>query len=304
MLKKLLLSCSILFASATLHAEFDLVPYYGIKVNYSGLKYKEIYLHSSESHLSGKEIPTGNTFNLVINDPTGFKDSAGTARISLVWELTDESGTRLILPQNLYRNNPLFHIGTLSNITLPVVLDYSIKTGTVVYLKAKLTDNRSGSFINLEYKAKVVSSTKNLKKIPIRYNYSTAQGMKGISYGLHYNFFEFKGMKGNNFIYKIQKNGNIHFSLRGMDGWKLQDDKAMPSAKATIYSADGKELRTIEDVLPKEYTKGISADKKELEFQFDPGELNADRFYIIQFTLSDQNNKANTLDLVLKVFVE
>lgn len=302
MRKKFVLLYLIFGIISIARAEFDIIPAYGIKVQSKGLTYKDIFVSCSEMTITGTDVPTGIPFEIMINDPGGFKDSSGTASLSLVWEVTDESGDKLIYPKNLYGNNPLFHINSIKTLAVPVTLENSIKPGRKIIIRVKISDNRNGQFILLEYQAKTVLPSRSGKKAPIRYTYSTTQGMHGISFGLHFNFFEFKGLRGNNFIYRIEKDGQIHFFLRGLDGWKLDAGTANAEAKAIIYNSEGKELRVLKDVMPKEYAKGFPGKKQELEFQFDPGELNADKLYFVRFILTDLNGKQNSLDLVVKVY--
>lgn len=302
MQKKFVLLYFLIGIISAARAEFDIIPAYGIKVQSSGLKYKEIYVSCSEMTITGTDVPTGIPFEIMITEPGGFNDSSGTASLSLVWEVSDESGNKIVNPKNLYGNNPLFHINSIQALSVPIILDNSMKPGSRIVIRVKVMDNRSGKFIQLEYQAKAVLPSRTGKKAPIRYTYSTTQGMRGISFGLHFNFFEFKGLRGNNFIYRIEKDGQIHFFLRGLDGWKLEAGTANAEAKAIIYNSEGKELRVLKDVMPKEFAKGFPGKKQELEFQFDPGELNADKLYFVRFILNDLNGKQNSLELVVKVY--
>lgn len=285
---------------------FDLMPLYGIRVNADGLSYKNIRVESEAGLVTGNEIPQGTPFEVLIDEPAGFNDSAGYVSYGYSFELLAEDGSRLAYSNDIFQSMGNDPLSELKNLKLTLTFDKNAKPNSEITIKAKLFDKRGSGWLMWEYKVKIAAAGKKLTKGVYGYQYANTQGLRGASVGLHYNFFEFKSKEGNRFLYKVEKGNALEMTLRGLEGWKVEDGKAAPLASVTLLDAtNGIVLEKAESILDKSVQKGMPGDKKELPLFYKPGVgLESGHAYMAWIKIRDQANPKNVLDLVVKFYVD
>lgn len=306
MLKVQLLIVLLATACASFAAPvFDLIPLYGIRVQYEGLKYKTFQVRSEAGLVYNNEIPQLTPFEVVVDEPSGFADSAGLVSYGYGFKLLDASGVALASSADIFHSSGSDYSSEMKNLKLTLTFDRNIRPNTDITVEGWIFDKKGKGFIRWSYKVKVVMATKKLLTGSMLYDYSSTQGMTGRSIGLHYNFFDFKGKEGNRFIYRIDRGSPLNLSLRGLEGWKIADGKAMPAISAVLLNDTGKVLEQMPDVLDKELAKGMEQDKRELQIRIKPETaLQKDRVYRVWVKIRDVNNPKNVLDLVIRFYVE
>lgn len=285
---------------------FDLIPLYGIRVNYSVLHYSGISMKTTDgSAIVTNEIPQNKEFSISVNKPEGFRDSAGWVLYGLEYTLIKEDGSIVVHVPDVFGFTGQATDTALQTVNLTCSFDAETKVGSKLTIIGKLFDRNGSGYISFSYDLKVISGSKKLPTKVFTYEKKDSRGMQSTSVGLHFNFFEFKGIPGNNFLFRIKKNDALELLLRGMEGWKLSDGKVSPRADFTLLDVNGKELESASDILAKTIGSTMSADKKELEIKYKPDfKLQSGQFYFAWFRLRDANSTKAAMDVVVKFYVE
>jgi hypothetical protein len=285
---------------------FDLIPLSGIRVNTLSMGYKTIKVESSDGGIIvNNEIPINQEFKVAVEKPSGFLDSAGLIRVGYEYQLVTAEGGKIASDADIFKSMAPMDGSMLSNLSFTLTIDGKIKPNTVLTLMGRIFDKKSSSYISWQYTFKVVPASKRLPKGLYTYWNSDTRGMKASSVQLHFNFFEFKGLEGNKFLYQIKKDDDVHLILRGLEGWKIAGGKAAPRAEMVILSDDGKELESTSDILKKSKSEYIKSTKKELEFKYKPKSiLEAGKYYLVWLKLRDNNSPKGVLDVVVKFYVQ
>lgn len=297
----LLLTGSSVFADPV----YELIPLYGIQVQYEGLKYKTIQVRSEAGLVYNNEIPQLTPFEVVVDEPAGFTDSSGLVSYGYAFRLLDAAGAALASSEDIFRNSESQYSSEINSLKLTLTFDRNIRPNSEITVVGRIFDKKGKGYIRWSYKVKVVMASKKLLTGSMLHDYSSSQGMTGRSIGLHYNFFEFRGKEGNKFIYRIDRGNPLLLSLRGLEGWKITKGRAMPAISAVLLNDTGKVLEQLPDLLDKELAKGMDQDKRELQIRIKPETaLEKDRFYRVWVKIRDVNNPKNVLDLVIRFYVE
>lgn len=284
---------------------FDLIPLYGIRVNTLGLTYNNISVDAGAAAVVKNEIPHNQQFSVVVDHPEGFQDSAGWVLYGLEYTLLREDGSIVTHLDDIFESKGMATDTALQSIQLSNTFDQLTPAGSKLTLLGKLYDRNGTGYITFAYDITVVNSTKKLPTQVFTYTDKDSRGMRSTSVGLHFNFFEFKGLMGNNFLFRVQKGDPIHFLLRGLEGWKIKDEKAAPVADLIILDVNGKEVEQGVDILSKSIGSSIAKDKKELEVKYSPEKpLQTGQFYFAWLKLRDANSSKNAMDVVVKFYVE
>lgn len=301
-------SAAVLLAAFTASAPvFELIPLWGIKVKSSGIEYSNILVKPelATNTIVGNEIPANTRFGIHIENPKGFDDSAGFASFTCDLILETAEGKKVSVVENALAGKPGVKRADLKSIVVPVHLDATVKANTQLILKGHLKDRNGKGFVKFEYAFKSLAATKKLPANVVLYQNKDSRGMKCNSAGLHYNFFEFKGKTGNNFLFRIGKGDEIRFSIRGLEGWKAVDGKVSPVGELLILDAEGNEIERDADVLAKTVGETMPKDKKEIEVKYQPqNKLSDAQFYLVWLKLRDKNTPKYALDMIVKVYVE
>lgn len=284
---------------------FDLIPLYGIRVNYTGLSYNTLSVDVGTATVVKNDIPHNQQFSIVVDHPDGFQDSAGWVLYGLEYTLLRDDGSVVTHIDDIFGSKGIATDTALQSIRLTNTFDQQTPAGSKLTLLGKLFDRNGTGYITFAYDITVVNSTKKLPTQVFTYTDKDSRGMRSTSVGLHFNFFEFKGLTGNNFLFRVQKGSSIHFLLRGLEGWKIKEEKAAPVADLIILDVNGKEVEQGVDILSKSIGSTIAKDKKELEVKYSPEKpLQTGQFYFAWLKLRDANSTKNAMDLVIKFYVE
>jgi hypothetical protein len=284
---------------------FDLIPLYGIRVNAAGLTYTNISVDAGAAAVVKNEIPHNQQFSVVVDQPEGFQDSAGWVLYGLEYTLLREDGSIVTHLDDIFESKGIATDTALQSIRLTNTFDQLTTAGSKLTLLGKLFDRNGAGYITFAYDVTVVNSTKKLPTQVFTYTDKDSRGMRSTSVGLHFNFFEFKGLTGNNFLFRVKKGDPIHFLLRGLEGWKIKEEKAAPIADLIILDVNGKEVEQGINILSKSIGSSIAKDKKEIEVKYNPeNTLQTGQFYFAWFKLRDANSSKNAMDVVIKFYVE
>lgn len=293
-------------AGSVCSQNFDLIPLYGIRVNSSDLKYSGIVLETPDAGaVVRNEIPQNQEFSIVIQNPQGFRDSFGWVKYGLEFNLKRENGKDVTTTPDIFKGTGIAIDTSLKSIRLTNTFNTDTKPGTRLTIFGKLFDRNGSGYISFEYDCTIVASSKRLPTRVFTYYESDSRGMKSASVGLHYNFFEFKGLTGNNFMHRISRKDVLKVLLRGLDGWKKVDGRVAPRVDIELLDVTGKLIETSGDVLLKTLGETMPGDKKELEINYKPSaKLSGGQFYFVWIKISDRNNKKSGMDVVVKFYVE
>lgn len=285
---------------------FDLMPLSGIRVHSSNIAYSHIALETPDGAVIVRnEIPQNQEFSLVVHNPEGFKDSAGWVLYGLEFTLLREDGEIVTHTDDVFSGSAAAMDTSLKSVSLNNTFNTETKPGTNLKIVAKLFDRNGSGYIKYEYSFVVVAATKRLPSKVFTYYKSDSRGMRSTSIGLYYNFFEFKGLEGNNFLYKIKRGDDIKIQLKGVDGWKVSEDKVFPMVNIALYDVDGHAVEAAQDITAKSIGESMSADKKELSISFTPEvKLPSGQFYFAWIQITDKTSKKTAMDLVVKFYVE
>lgn len=291
------------FSSSFAAEKFDIVPLYGIKVHYTGLTYKSVQLKTHDAGaVVDNRMPQHVKFSIEVQKPQGFKDSSGYVQYGLRFGLYNQKKDLLSYSPDIFNGTGNELASYFESVSLSLSFDEQTAPGTELTVVGRVFDRKDTlNYIQFEYKVTVIAASKRLPTRGLTYSNQDSRGMKSNGVGLHFNFFEFKGLEGNHFIYLVKPLSQLKFSLRGLEGWKVVDDKVKPVAEIVILDENGKELETITDVLP----ETMSSERKELEFKFKPTSLSASATqYFVWVKLRDGNSDKIALDVVIKVYTE
>lgn len=300
------ISCLMLCAQVLSAQTFDLIPLYGMRVTHSGLSYAGITLKTTEGgFVINNEIPQNKEFSIVVQKPEGFRDSAGWVLYGLEYTLVREDGSVVLNVPDVFGFSGIATDTALQSISLTSTFDAQSKPGSKYTILGKVFDRHGSGYISFAYDLKVVSASKKLLTRVYAYDSKDSRGMKSVSMGLHFNFFEFKGLTGNNFLFRIKKNDPLELLLRGLEGWKSADGKVQPVADITLLDVDGNQLEVGTDILSKSIGNSMPDDKKELAIKYKPEtKLQSGQFYFAWVRLRDGNSAKSAMDIVVKFYVE
>jgi hypothetical protein len=294
--------------------DLEIIPLWGIRVQQSGLTYSNITVTPQAAAtgtqidlgvINANEIPLSITPVLKIVKPSGFIDSAGFIKYGCELNLLDATGKSVTKDADIFLGLAPKKNQDLNSIDIPFKLSVAGKIDTKMTLKGKVWDKKGKGYIDFQYTFKVLPASKKLPNKVELYNKKDSRGMFSNSSGLRFNFFEFKGIPGNNFLFKIGKASPIVFLLKGLDGWKIAEDKAKPKAEIVLLDKKGNEIESDSKILDKLPGQSIPKDKKELEFKFKPAkDLTAGESYFVWLKLRDANSPKNALDLIVKIYAE
>lgn len=306
-IKQFIAAAALLHFSAVLTAQnFEIIPLYDIRVNSELLTYSGIAVETpSGAPIVRNEIPQEQEFSVVVQKPEGFRDSAGWVLYGLEYTLQRESGEVVMHTDDIFKKSGMAADTSLSAVSLTNTFNAETKAGTKLVLKARLYDRNGKGWISFQYVITVVSGSKRLPVNSITYYEKDSRGMRSTSVGLHFNFFEFKGLEGNLFLYKINKGDALNINLKGMDGWRVTDGKVSPEVDMEITDVAGMVIESATDITAKSIGQTMSPDKKELSIGYDmQNKLPSGQFYYANFKIRDRNSKKSGMGVVVKFFVE
>jgi len=285
---------------------FDVIPLWGIKVNYEGLQYSNISLKTMDaSAIIGNNIPQNLKFTIAVEKPFGFNDSNKMNYYGAEVTVSNGSSKPVSYSKDIFNGTGVAPNGGLNDISLSWTFDAQTKVGSKIKIVTRVFDRTGGGYIMFEYNLVVVAASKRLTNKVIAYTSKDSKGMRSNSVGLHFNFFEFAGLTGNNFIYKIKKGEKIAFTLKGLEGWKLVDGKAAPLGVLKILNAKGETVEENLDVLESTVGHSMPGTKKEIEVKHKlANALESGQMYFVYLSLKDKNTPKNILELVVKIYVE
>lgn len=285
---------------------FDIIPLWGIKVKYDGLKYADIRLKTADATpIVNNNIPQNLKFMLWVDRVEGFTDSAGVGTYGLELSMANAEGRTFSTVKDYFGGKGVLPANDKAGILVNLGFDAQTKPNTRIKITARLFDRKGKGFVLMNFDVTVVPASKKLQNTIQSYTTKDSKGMRSSSVGLHFNFFEFKGLSGNNFLYRIRKTDALEFSLKGLEGWKAAEGKVNPLGEIVIFDADGNELEANDKVLDNTVGESMPKDKKELQVKYKPTSvLESGKAYYIWFKLADKNSKKAALDVVVKVYVD
>lgn len=301
-----ILLITICTATSAVAQNFELMPMYDIRVKSDKLTYSDISVETSEGMpVLRNEIPQDQQFSLVVHNPGGFRDSAGWVLYGLEYSLMRENGEVVMHTPDIFKGTGIAADTTLNSVSLNNTFNTETKPGTKLIIQARLYDRNGSGTLNFEYHFTVISGSRKLPLNAFIYNEKDSRGMRSTSVGLHYNFFEFKGLEGNHFLYRINKRDNLNINLKGFDGWRVKDERVAPQVDIEILDIAGNPIEAAQDITLKSIGETMPSDKKELNIEYKPEtKLASGQFYFANLKIHDRNSKKSEMGVVIKFYVE
>ena len=154
----LLLTGSSVFADPV----YELIPLYGIQVQYEGLKYKTIQVRSEAGLVYNNEIPQLTPFEVVVDEPAGFTDSSGLVSYGYAFRLLDAAGAALASSEDIFRNSESQYSSEINSLKLTLTFDRNIRPNSEITVVGRIFDKKGKGYIRWSYKVKVVMASKKL----------------------------------------------------------------------------------------------------------------------------------------------
>ena len=142
---------------------FDLIPLYGIRVNYTGLSYNTLSVDVGTATVVKNDIPHNQQFSIVVDHPEGFQDSAGWVLYGLEYTLLRDDGSVVTHIDDIFGSKGIATDTALQSIRLTNTFDQQTPAGSKLTLLGKLFDRNGTGYITFAYDITVVNSTKKLQ---------------------------------------------------------------------------------------------------------------------------------------------
>lgn len=302
----LLVLISVGFNAALTAQTVEIVPLYQMKVSKHGIAYKSASVEVQEGNIINNEIPQNTEFTIKFTDPWGFiSDTAGYLHPEILYSVKNGFGESFGADTIDFGNSNQITSSMLKSLKLSLSLPSEVKANVFYTVRGQLKDKNSSRYTSFEYTFKLVKEGKKLPTNLLLNTASTSRGMASASYGIAFNFFEFKGEENNKFLYQTTNPKEFEFTLKGITGFKIMEGTISPNSDIVIYDKAGNIIEEIPDVLKTGQGMTIKSDKKELVYKIKPKtELSEGENYIVYLKLKDANNPRNILELSLTLYIK